>query len=78
MDSNGNKIGSTEVLNRFSSLKIVNNTFQNVMVVQVKELVKNKTINFYLVKNIGTAEFQIIENNDTTFWTLNKWQVKNN
>jgi len=78
MDSNGNKIGSTEVLSRFSSLKIGNNTFQNVMVVQVKELDNNKTINFYLVKNIGTAEFQIIENNDTTFWTLNKWQIKNN
>ena len=74
-DSNGKEIGTLEVLNRFSSITIGNNNFNDVMLVQVIYLPKNRTMNFFLSKNIGTVEFQIIENNDTLWWTLNSWQI---
>ena len=74
-DSQGHKIGSTEVMNYYSSYKIGENTFQNVMAVQVKDFGTNKTINLFLVKNVGTVEFQIINNSDTLYWTLNNWFI---
>ena len=45
------------------------------MIVQVKDLIKIRTVNFYLVKEIGTVKFQIIENNDTLSWIVENWHI---
>lgn len=66
---------TTEVLDYLNLLQIENNHFYNVMIVQVKDLIKIRTVNFYLVKEIGTIKFQIIENNDTLSWIVENWHV---
>jgi hypothetical protein len=73
----GHNVGTREVLNYYNSIQIGNYLFQNVMVVQIIDYRKNNTTNFYLAKGLGTVEFQIIQNNDTVSWLLNKWQIIN-
>lgn len=74
-NSAGHRIGTTEVLNYYKSYQIGNYLFQNVMIVQIIDYIKNNTTNFYLAKSIGTVKVQIIQNKDTISWILNKWHL---
>jgi hypothetical protein len=71
----GQWAGTTEVLKYYDSYTIEDNIFQNVMIVQVKDFIKEQTINFYLARNIGTIQFQFIQHNDTSNWVLKNWFI---
>jgi len=71
----GQQAGTTEILNYYDSYLIEDNIFQNVMIVQVKDFIKDRTINFYLARKIGTIQFQFIQKNDTANWVLKNWFI---